>query len=59
MAYLYSNPTPIPGDGPVRMARATFLTRTLQKKIFAEARYNVLKDVVAGVSSTWTLLLNQ
>ncbi|KAJ6530683.1 hypothetical protein B0H19DRAFT_1242501 [Mycena capillaripes] len=47
-----SNPTVIPRDGPVRMARAAFLMRTLQENIFAEARYNVLKDVVAPVPST-------
>ncbi|KAJ7917656.1 hypothetical protein B0H13DRAFT_1870117 [Mycena leptocephala] len=46
-----SNPTLIPGGGPMRMAPATFLTRTLQEDMFAEARYNVLKDVVAPVSS--------
>ncbi|KAJ7314251.1 hypothetical protein DFH08DRAFT_972992 [Mycena albidolilacea] len=47
-----SSPTVIPGDGPVRTTPATFLTRTLQEKIFADARYNVLKDVVAPVPST-------
>ncbi|KAJ7873976.1 hypothetical protein B0H13DRAFT_2348784 [Mycena leptocephala] len=46
-----SNPTLIPGGGPMRMAPATFLTRTLQEDMFAEARYNVLKDVVAPVPS--------
>jgi hypothetical protein len=33
-----SSPTVIPGDGPVRTTPATFLTRTLQEKIFADAR---------------------
>ncbi|KAF7367106.1 hypothetical protein MSAN_00970200 [Mycena sanguinolenta] len=46
-----SNPTVIPGDGPVRTAPATFLTRTLQENMYAEARYNLLKDVVAPVPS--------
>ncbi|KAF7349082.1 hypothetical protein MVEN_01430200 [Mycena venus] len=46
-----SNPTLIPGGGPVRMAPPTFLTRTLQENMYAEARYNVLKDVVAPVPS--------
>ncbi|KAF7362854.1 hypothetical protein MVEN_00635200 [Mycena venus] len=44
-----SNPTVIPGDGPMHMAPATFLTRKLQENIFAEARYEILKDVVAPV----------
>lgn len=62
-----SNATVIPGGGPLRMAPPTFLTRTLQENMFAEARYvvwnfcsyfslinhryNVLKDVVAPVPS--------
>ncbi|KAF8207689.1 hypothetical protein K438DRAFT_1961957 [Mycena galopus ATCC 62051] len=47
-----SNPTVIPGDGPVRTIPATFLTRDLQQKLFAEGRYNVLKDVVAPLPSS-------
>ncbi|KAJ6454808.1 hypothetical protein C8R45DRAFT_1111743 [Mycena sanguinolenta] len=46
-----SRSTPIPGDGPVRMAPPTYMTRNLQQGIFAEARYNVLKNVVAPVPS--------
>ncbi|KAF7335016.1 hypothetical protein MVEN_02251800 [Mycena venus] len=46
-----SNPTVIPGGGPMRMAPATFLTRKLQEDIFAEARYEILKDIVAPVPS--------
>ncbi|KAJ6467761.1 hypothetical protein C8R45DRAFT_1105873 [Mycena sanguinolenta] len=46
-----SNPTVIPGDGPIRRVPATFLTRTLQEDMYAEARYNILKDVVAPVPS--------
>jgi hypothetical protein len=38
-----SNPTLIPGGGPMRMAPATCLTRTLQEDMFAEARYVVPK----------------
>ncbi|KAF8210920.1 hypothetical protein K438DRAFT_1959129 [Mycena galopus ATCC 62051] len=47
-----SNPAVIPGDGPVRTIPATFLTRDLQQKLFAEGRYNVLKDVVAPLPSS-------
>ncbi|KAJ7207890.1 hypothetical protein GGX14DRAFT_396094 [Mycena pura] len=46
-----SNATIIPGGGPVRKAPASFLTRTLQETLLAEARANVLKDVVAPVPS--------
>ncbi|KAJ7646308.1 hypothetical protein DFH06DRAFT_1332694 [Mycena polygramma] len=46
-----SNPTLVSEGPPVRMAPATFLTRTLQERIFHDARYNVLKDVVAPVAS--------
>jgi hypothetical protein len=42
-----SNPTLILGGGPMRMAPATFLTRTLQEDMFAEARY-----------VTWSALLD-
>ncbi|KAJ7198049.1 hypothetical protein B0H12DRAFT_134545 [Mycena haematopus] len=47
-----SNPTVIPGDGPVRTIPATFLTRDLQRTMFLEGRYNVLKDVVAPMPSS-------
>ncbi|KAJ6559358.1 hypothetical protein DFH09DRAFT_1279588 [Mycena vulgaris] len=44
-----SNPTIINGDGPVRTIAPSFLARTFQQKIFANARCSVLKDVVAPV----------
>ncbi|KAJ7837892.1 hypothetical protein B0H14DRAFT_2588979 [Mycena olivaceomarginata] len=51
------NPTLIPGGGPVRMAPATFLTRTLQENMLAETRHTVLKDPFLQLKSSLTSLL--
>ncbi|KAJ7099273.1 hypothetical protein B0H15DRAFT_796960 [Mycena belliarum] len=44
-----SKATVIPGNGPLRTTRPSFLTRTFQENLFANARRSVLKDIIAPV----------
>ncbi|KAJ6605113.1 hypothetical protein B0H10DRAFT_1957236 [Mycena sp. CBHHK59/15] len=46
-----SKPTTIEGAGPVRIVRPSFLARTFQERIFENARYLLLKDIVAPIPS--------
>ncbi|KAJ7674409.1 hypothetical protein B0H17DRAFT_1207990 [Mycena rosella] len=48
-----SNPTKI--EGNVRMVPPSFLARTFQEEVFAKARYEVLKTIVAPVPSEATM----
>ncbi|KAJ6609061.1 hypothetical protein B0H10DRAFT_2226262 [Mycena sp. CBHHK59/15] len=46
-----SNATTIQGDGPLRTLPLSFLARTFQEMLYSQARYAVLKDIVAPVVS--------